>query len=197
MLIIGLNGSPNENGNTKLLLERVLKTAEENGAETEIINIQKALSTAKTPYCTACTNPCSGVCYKGTELEEAFELLEKADGVIFGSPVYFGTVSAQMKAFADKARGLRGKKTLYNKVGAAVTVGAAKFGGQETTVKALHDIMLVQGMLVLGDGFRDDDCGHHGVCSQKPSENDDFAIKRAQILGKRMVEVCKAVMDIR
>ena len=62
------------------------------------------------------TNPCSGVCYKGTELEEAFELLEKADGVIFGSPVYFGTVSAQMKAFADKARGLRGKNriTSYN-----------------------------------------------------------------------------------
>ncbi|MDI6688874.1 MAG: NAD(P)H-dependent oxidoreductase [Actinomycetota bacterium] len=40
-------------------------------------------------------------------MEEVFNLLKQADGVVLGSPVYFGTVSAQMKAFWDKTRDIR------------------------------------------------------------------------------------------
>jgi len=72
-----------------------------------------------------------------------------------------------------------------------VTVGGARFGGQETTMKALHDIMLVHGMTIVGDGYVGDDCGHHGVCAQQPADKDEFAIKRAKILGRRLVDVCK------
>ena len=52
------------------------------------------------------------------------------------------------ESFFDKTRKLRGEKALYNKVGAGITVGASKYGGQETTIKALHDIMLVQEWLL-------------------------------------------------
>ena len=184
MLIVGLNGSPNRNGNTKFLINTVLNKVKELGAETIVYDVQELLNSAKHNFCVVCSSPCSGICYKDTKLEEAFEVMKKADGIILGSPSYFGTVSGQMKAFFDKTRKLRGEKALYNKVGAGITVGASKYGGQETTIKALHDIMLVQGMVVVGDGYFEDDCGHHGVCAHSPADKDDVAIKRAEILAK-------------
>jgi multimeric flavodoxin WrbA len=191
MLIVALNGSPNKNGNTKYLLNLVLDKLKEMGAETAIIEIPEVLKSAKHSFCTACTNPCTGVCYKDTALDEAYEMMRKADGLLFGSPSYFGTVTGQMKAFFDKTRKLRGEKAFYNKVAAGVTVGASKYGGQETTLKALHDIMLVHGMTIVGDGYFEDDCGHHGVCAHRPAENDEFAQNRAAILAKRIFDACK------
>jgi len=61
----------------------------------------------------------------------AFQKLAQADALIIGSPVYFGTVSAQLKGFWDKSRKLRTALALLNTVGAAVTTGGARFGGQE------------------------------------------------------------------
>jgi multimeric flavodoxin WrbA len=197
LLIIGLNGSPNKDGNTKFLLNAVLGKLEEMGAETRILEIPELLKTAKNSFCVSCSTPCSGACYKGTKLEEAYELMRQADGLVFGSPSYFGTMTGQMKAFFDKTRKLRFEKAFYNKVSAGITVGASKYGGQETTMKALYDIMMVHGMMIVGDGYVDDDCGHHGVCAQKPSENDEFAQKRAAILAKRLFEVCSATSSLR
>jgi multimeric flavodoxin WrbA len=197
MLIIGLNGSLNKNGNTKFLLNKVLENAESLGANTKILDVSEFLNSARHSFCTACSNPCSSICYKDTKLEEAFELLRNADGILFGSPVYFGSISGQLKAFFDKTRKYRTEKAFYNKIAAGVTVGTSKYGGQETTMKALHDIMLVHGMIIVADGYVEDDCGHHGVCAHRPAQNDEFAINRAGILGKRMVEVCGATASLR
>lgn len=197
LLILGLNGSPNKDGNTRFLLNKVLETASILGAETQILQVDDLVRSAKHPFCTVCSNPCSGVCFKGTELAEAYELLKRADGVIIGSPTYFGTVSAQLKAFFDKTRMLRRDKGLYNVVAAGVTVGGSKYGGQEATMKALHDIMLVHGMIIVGDGYIEKDCGHHGVIAQRPAQSDDFALTRVELLGKRMVEVCGATQSLR
>ena len=191
MLIIGINGSCNVNGNTKFLLNKVLSKAESLGSKTAVIDVGEIMKDLKIPYCNACSNPCSKVCYKGTKLEEVYALMSSADAIVFGSPVYFGTVSAQLKAFFDKTRALRAEKKLYNKYGAALAVAASKYGGQETTIKALHDMMLVQGMLVVGDGYIDDDCGHQGVAAQRLAENDTIGINRAEILGKRLFELCR------
>jgi len=197
MLIIGLNGSPNKNGNTKYLLTHMLEKVEKLGVSTVIMDVHEIVTSTKHGYCIACSSPCKGVCYKDTKLEEAFEIVKKADGIVFGSPVYFGTVSAQLKAMFDMSRKLRSEKALYNKVATGITVGASRFGGQETTMKALHDIMLVQGMIIIGDGYYEDDCGHHGVCAVRPAEDDEFALKRSEILAKRLVEVCKATRQLR
>jgi len=197
MLIVGLNGSPQKEGNTWFLLKEALKAAEELGAKTEILHVTGATDELKIPFCNNCTNPCQGVCYKNEKIGELLETLKKADGIIMGSPVYFGSVTGQLKSFWDKTRHLRKDKFFLNTVGGAVAVGGSRFGGQETTIKAIHDMMLVQGMLLVGDGYKDDDAGHQGVCAQKPAENDSFAIKRAQIMGKRVAEVAKATVEIR
>ena len=191
MYILGLNGSPNKKGNTYYLLNKLLSICESEGAKTEIINIPDVLNTTKWPFCIACSNPCDKRCYIGTDLEKTFEKMKKANGVFIGSPVYFGSMTAQLKAFFDKSRNSRKERSFVNLVGAAVTVGGSKYGGQETTIKAIHDMMLVQGMTIIGDGHIDYDAGHHGICAQRPSENDEFTNKRIEVLARRMLQLAK------
>ena len=106
--------------------------------------------------------------------------------------MYFGTVSAQFKAFWDKSRNLRREKALVNKPGGALAVGAARFGGQETTVRAIHDIFLVHGMRVVGDGSAASGAGHQGVYGQKPVADDEYAAERARVLAEGLVEAASA-----
>ncbi len=197
MLILGLNGSPQKEGNTVQLLREALNAAEQLGAKVELIHVVDGLEDALMPFCNQCCDPCVGACAHNNKLGDIYDLLAKADGIILGSPVYFGTVSGQMKGFWDKTRILRRNKTLLNVVGGAVSVGSARFGGQETTVRALQDIMLVHGMTVIGDGHEEDDCGHQGACAQKPAAQDDFGLKRAAIMGRRVAQLAKATIGLR
>jgi len=192
MYILAINGSPNRDGNTAFLLQKVLAAAEGEGVEGRLIHVMDAVKGQEMPFCVACSSPCKEACHqKDAGLKEACELLENASAVVLGSPVYFGTVSGQLKAFWDKTRGVRSRKGLVGKPGAAVSVGAARFGGQETTLKALHDMMLIHGMSVVGEGIQDADAGHQGVSGQKPSEEDSFAQERAVILGRRLAQEVK------
>ncbi len=195
--IVGINGSPQREGDTAAMLRVALEVAREIGAETELLHVVDAIADQKRPFCVNCTVPCSGVCLKNTKLGEAFDKMRRADGLIIGSPVYFGTVSGQLKSFFDKSRMVRTEKGLLNVVGAGLTVGAARFGGQETTLRAIHDIMLVHGMMVVGDGYLMDDCGHHGGCAQRPALNDQFGLARTRVVAKRIVQVAEATKGIR
>ncbi|AEG59443.1 flavodoxin family protein [Desulforamulus ruminis] len=197
MLIVGLNGSPNADGNTAFLLKEALRAAEELGAETKLVQVAEIVITADPLFCDACTTPCAGVCYEGTPLQELFTLLQSADGIIMGSPVYFGTVASPLKLLWDKSRALRKEKALVDVVGAAVAVGTSRFGGQESTVRALQEIMLVHGMTVVGDGSYHTDPGHQGVCVQKPAAKDPEGAKRCRILGSRVLEVSQATLPLR
>ena len=191
MYILAINGSPNESGDTHFLINTILSECEKMGANTEVINAGKAVMSSKTPFCVCCSNPCSKACYKGTMLEELFEKMKKADAIIFGSPVYFGTMSAQLKALFDKSRALRGEKAFIGKPCGFVSVGASRFGGQETTLKHMMSMALVQGMTVVGSGHSDYDAGHHGVCAQRPAKDDEFAISRCKSMAKRLVDEIK------
>jgi len=197
MLILAINGSPRPDGNTACLLQSARQVVEDSGAEFVFLQVAQIMKGQKVPYCLACSSPCAGKCYRGTQLEETFQTMRKADGMIIGSPVYFSTVSAPLKGFWDKTRLLRREKALLNVVGGAVTVGSARYGGQETALRALHDMMLCQGMTVVGDGFPEDDAGHQGACAQEPAGGDAQALQRVQLLAKRVVAVARATRDLR
>jgi multimeric flavodoxin WrbA len=192
MYILAINGSPNRSGNTAVLLQAVLDAAGAEGIEGRLIHVMDAVKGQKMPFCLACSSPCKEACHeKDAGLKEACDALEGAAAVVLGSPVYFGTVSAQLKALWDKTRGIRSRKSLVGKPAAAVSVGAARFGGQETTIKALHDMVLIQGMSIVGEGIGDADAGHQGVCAQKPAAEDSYALERAGILGRRLAQEVK------
>lgn len=184
MYILALNGSPSKDGNTAFLLNEVLRHCKD--CETEIIDVNEAVSSAKTPFCVSCSNPCTKSCYKGTLLEEVYEKVEKADFVIFGSPVYFGSMSAQLKAFFDKTRAIRGEKAWLGKPAAAVSVGASKYGGQERTIDHIHSCCLVLGMNIIGNGS-EINMGHFGVSAHRPAKEDEYAVKQCESLAKAIL----------
>ncbi len=192
MYVLAINGSPRRDGNTAFLLGKVLEAAESEGVEGKLLQVMDAVKGQSNPFCVACSSPCKEACHqKDAGLREACEALEGAAAVVLGSPVYFGTVSAQLKALWDKTRAVRSRRSLVGKPAAAVSVGAARFGGQETTLKALHDMLLIQGMSVVGEGTDDTDPGHQGVCAQHPASEDSFALERARILGLRLAREVK------
>jgi multimeric flavodoxin WrbA len=191
MKIVAINGSPNLEGNTFYLLNKMGEIIKEAGIEFEILNLNKPLSGLKNPFCIACSTPCNKSCYKDTDFEKLMDTAASADGIIFGSPVYFGSMSAQLKAFFDKSRAQRGEKAFLGKPACAVTVGASKYGGQETTTRAIHDCCMVQGMSIINDGFSEFDCGHFGVNAHRPSQTDEFANARLISTAKRMIEEIK------
>jgi len=108
-----------------------------------------------------------------------------SDGIIAGSPVYFGTMAAELKEVFDKFVGLRGETE--NKVGAAFTTSGDASGGKETTIMSIIQAMLIYGMIIVGDPL--DATGHYGVsCVGAP---DSKVASNAAKLGKRVASLIK------
>ncbi len=191
-----LNGSPREDGNTRYLLEALLSRLQERGVKTRLVDVYSVLSDLDVPFCTACASVCTGTCYEGTGLESLFSEMEGVDILVAGSPVYFGTVSAPLKSLWDMTRRLRSLEGLMYTVGAAIAVGGGRFGGQETTLRAVHDMMFIQGMVVVGDSAPGS-VGHQGVCAAAPAEDDPGVQQRLDALAGGLTAVAGATRTLR
>ena len=185
MKILALNGSHNNEGNTAYLLNKILGYFRPE--DTELINVYEAVTDAKYPFCVNCSTPCSKQCYKGTKLEELYNKVTEADFVIIGSPVYFGSMSAQLKCFFDKTRDARAKKAFMGKPACAVSVGATKYGGQQSTLRAIQDCCMVLGFSIVTDAD-ESGCGHFGLSAQRPANEDQYALTRIPVLARRMCQ---------
>ena len=108
-----------------------------------------------------------------TQLENLLE----ADGIIVGSPTYYGQMSSKIKELFDESVKIHGKLT--GKVGAAFTSAGGTATGAETTLLSILQAMLVHGMIIQGRA----DNKHYGVaCVNAPNEE---ATKLCRELGKR------------
>jgi multimeric flavodoxin WrbA len=94
------------------------------------------------------------VCTYQDDLEEIYELLAKADGIIMATPVYNGGVSAQLKTVMDRTRALvaADKDFFKGKVGMGLTVGGDRAGGQELALWQIHTFYIINGMIPVGGG---------------------------------------------
>ena len=81
------------------------------------------------------------------------------DGIVFGSPTYYGTMAWQIKKLLDESVSLHGK--LKGKVGGAFSSAANIGGGNETTITDILNAMLVHGMIIQGEPQGD----HYGPVS--------------------------------
>ncbi|MFT3691279.1 NAD(P)H:quinone oxidoreductase [Paenirhodobacter sp.] len=84
-----------------------------------------------------------------TPIAEVEELADY-DGIVFGTPVRFGNMAAQMKQFLDRAGGLWFQDRLVGKVGSVFTSSSTQHGGQEATILSFHLPLLHFGMVVAG-----------------------------------------------
>lgn len=185
MKVIGLVGSPRK-GNTYFLVNLALEECKKFGIETELVH----LGVMKISPCISC-DLCKkeGRCVIEDDFQIIAEKIEKADGLIIGSPVYFGCVSAQLKAFMDRTRYLRRREALKNKVGGAIAVGGSRNGGQEFVLHQIHNFFLIHGMIVVGD----EKTMHFGGAAVgrelKDIENDEEGKETTRNLGRHLAEV--------
>ncbi len=145
MKILGITGSPRKNGNTEILMSEVLKVGREAGFDTEMFRMSEK-SVAPCDACGVCFE--AGACIVQDDMQELYAMLERADAVIFGSPVYFGTVSAQMKAVMDRMFALLGRRALKDKVAGALVV--TRRVGAIQARSLLYSFCIAQGMIVAG-----------------------------------------------
>jgi len=76
------------------------------------------------------------------------EALLDYDGIVMGSPTYYGQMSAEIKALLDQSVEFHGK--LDGKVGGAFSSAANIGGGNETTIMGILEAMLIHGMIIQG-----------------------------------------------
>jgi len=101
-----------------------------------------------------------------------------ADGIIMGSPTYFGQMSAKLKALIDES--VKVHEQLTGKVGGAFTSSGGTASGAETTLLSIVQAMLIHGMIVQG---RADD-KHYGVAVTGAPKKRDLA--ECEKLGQRV-----------
>ena len=106
-----------------------------------------------------------------------------SDGIIAGSPVYFGTMASELKKVFDDFVSLRPK--MENRIGAAFATSADPSGGKETTIISILEAMLIYGMIVCGDPLSA--TGHYGVAScGRPAKE---ILSNGRKLGMRVAEL--------
>ena len=192
--VIGIIGSPRKNGNTAYLVEKALEAAEESGAQIESL----FLGNKKMEPCNAC-DICklTGECPKDDDINEILSKLQEAHGIIIGSPVYFGNVTSQLKILMDRSRPLRADFKLKDKVGGAITIGASRNGGQETACSAIHNFLLIQDAVIVGDGAPLAHYGGAGAAGAAgDAQKDDYGIQTSQNLGIRITELAKKINNV-
>ncbi len=106
--------------------------------------------------------------------------LPEYDTIILGSPTYYGLPSGEMKLFLDESVKYHGK--LDGRVGGAFASSGSPAGGNETTVIAMLEALLIHGMVIKGDPKGD----HYGpVVIGEPDESE---LERCRAYGRWMAE---------
>ena len=192
MKIVGISCSPRKGKSTFYALETCLQAAKEAvpGIETTLIE----LTDTKMNGCVAC-GKCVKVleCSQEDDFPKMIPVLSDPElaGLVVATPVYFGSMTSQCKAFLDRCVMFRRNGFLLrDKVGGVIAVGGVRNGGQELAIQAVQAAMLVQDMVVVSEGRP---TSHYGATlwSGHPDgiEKDAFGLETARNLGKRVAEV--------
>jgi len=114
MKILAVSFSPRKNGNTVAMLENALEGARGEGAEVELYSVA-GKNIQPCDGCWGCMK--AGKCHIKDDTQLLLDKMLAADGIIFGTPIYFWGMTAQAKAVIDRTISLyRPERSLSNKV---------------------------------------------------------------------------------
>ncbi len=186
MRVVGINGSPHENGNTAYALHYALALLEEAGVETEYI----ALAGKTIHPCEGCFSCRSGKCTHDDDMAPILDALRRCDGLLLASPVYMGLVTGQMKTMMDRTVALRvgGQFELSGKIGAGIACGGFRNGGQELTLQCMHTFFLQQDMCAVADG---PPFSHSGATIVGKAEDDEIGLQTIRNLVAKIVKTLR------
>ena len=185
--VLLLNGSPKANGCTATALNEMIKIFEQEGVETEVIQI----GNKDIRGCVAC-GYCgkNGKCVFNDLVNEVAVKFEKADGLVVGSPVYYGSPNGTILAFMDRLF----YSTSYSKqmkVGAAVV--SARRGGNTASFDVLNKYFTISGMPVASSTYWNQVHGFSAEDVQKDLEG----LQTMRNLARSMSFMIKAFHDAR
>jgi multimeric flavodoxin WrbA len=153
MKLLSVNGSPRPEGNTSVMLRRVCKPLAEAGIAVHEVCLEK-FDLRPCGACMVCAREKDGYCHgRDDDGNKLIDLSREADIILLGSPVYFGSVTGQMKNYMDRVGFVSrvSDKFLDRKIGAAVT--PARRAGQLLTFAELNMWFLINGMIVPGASY--------------------------------------------
>ena len=187
MRVIAFNGSARKDGNTALLIRRVFSALEEEGIETELIQL------AGEPIhgcnaCRTCFETKNERCVIQDDKVNAYvQKMKKADGIILGSPTYFSMMTPEMKALIDRAGYVaRANGDMFQRKAGAAVVAVRRAGGIPT-FDAINHFFLISQMIIPGSSY-----WNVGVGGAKGEvEKDEEGIKTMDDLGKNMAWLLK------
>lgn len=184
MKVLVINGSPHPKGSTYTALNEVCKALNEEGIETEIVQVgNKAIR-----GCIACMY-CKkkGQCVFNDDLvNEVAPKFEEADGLIVGSPVYFASANGTLISFLDRLF----YSTSFDKsmkVGASVV--SARRSGTTATFDELNKYFTISNMPVVSSQYWNNIHGNNA----KEAVQDQEALDVMKILGKNMAFLIKSI----
>jgi multimeric flavodoxin WrbA len=183
MKVTAFNGSPRPNGNTGLLLRKVLEPIAAAGIQTELVQVG-GTNIHGCRACGACAKLKNRRCGCADDALNSFlEKMDASDGIVIGSPSYFCDVTAETKALIDRA----GYVAAYNgrmfarKIGAGVA--AHRRSGGVHVMESLNRMFLMNRMIVPGSTYWNFGVGRE----QGEVANDKEALANMQDLGETIV----------
>ena len=186
--VLLINGSPRENGNTRMALEEVARTLNAEGVETIIVNIGKQAMQG----CIAC-GWCgrNGRCtYNDKVYEQILDAVrEGVDGFVVGSPVYYGGPNGSLCALMDRVCYSLGRYMQYKP---AASVVVCRRGGASATFDRLNKYFTILNMPVVSSQY------WNMVYGQTPGQaaQDEEGMQTMRTLGRNMAWMIKK-LDVR
>ncbi len=178
MKILGLSCSPRKSGNTEILVVEALDGARNEGAEVELFSV----SGKEIKPCDGCqTCIKTSKCHINDDMQTIYRKLDDADGIIFGTPIYFYGMTAQAKAIMDRTYAIRRPSIkLANKVGGIIAVAGGI--GLMDAIKDLYFYIAINHMLA---------ADYVGVYANEKGaiRDNQQAMKTAWELGREMVQL--------
>lgn len=183
MKVLLINGSPREQGNTYTALCEVAKTLQEEGVETEIISIGKKAVQG----CIACG--CCGREGRCTFRDDLYFKVMRAikdgiDGLVVGSPVYYGGPNGSLCALLDRVFYAHGKDLQYKP---AASVVVCRRGGASAAFDRLNKYFTILNMPVVSSQY------WNMVYGQTPGQaaQDEEGMQTMRTLGRNMAWMIK------
>jgi len=148
MKILAICSSPRKGGNTETMLRAALDAAQAEGAETELYTVSGKNITF-CDGCYACRR--TGQCHIKDDMPELFDKMLAADGILFGSPMYFWNINAQAKAIIDRTFQVSARRNFKNKAAGAIV--AAGRNGTSAALATLNQFFTGHRMIVIGQAM--------------------------------------------
>jgi multimeric flavodoxin WrbA len=150
--VLGISGSPRKAA-TDYIVQKALKYLKNKfTVETKYFSVAgKKLNFCI--HCDYCIRKKEGCVFKD-DMVEVYELMEWAQAYVLGSPVYQGNISGQLKTLLDRTRAMvvRQPDVFEGKIGTGIAIGGDRIGGQEPTLRTIHDFYIINHILSTGGG---------------------------------------------